>query len=99
MRSFKSFRRLMPYAVVALAICIAAIWAPFFFGCAAAGACVGVGGVVDECFQNWSRSECSDYNSLGINGSNWTFYPGSDCSDLGFTLNCGGYYKYPGTGC
>lgn len=87
MRSINSLRRLMPYAVVALAICIAVIWMPFLLGCPSSGACVGFG-PVNECKQGWSKAECAEWDDLGVNGDSWTFYAGRDCADLGYPVEC-----------
>ncbi len=86
MRSAISLRRLLPYLGVLLALCIAAIWLPFFLGCSLLdGACVGTG-PVEECKQGWTSAECADWNSTGVNGDTWTFYGGQSCQDLGYTV-------------
>ncbi len=57
-----------------------------------AGACVGVGGVVDECFQGETKSTCDAFNQEQLNGSTWTLYPGDTCAEHGLPYQC------PGTG-
>ena len=68
--------------------------------CDGVGACVGSGGGVllsPVCKEDWSRSECQEWDDEGINGANWSFYSGDSCEDLGYTDRCSdGSYRFPG---
>lgn len=57
-------------------------------GCSGGGACVGTGGIVDECKEDWTQGECEDWDAQGVNGANWTYHPAQLCSDLGYTVQC-----------
>lgn len=64
------------------------------------GACVGSGGGIllsPVCKQDWSRSECQEWDDEEINGADWNFYSGDSCEDLGYTDRCSdGSYRYAG---
>lgn len=64
------------------------------------GACVGSGGstlLSPVCKEDWSRSECQEWDEQEINGANWSFYSGDSCEDLGYTDRCSdGSYRFPG---
>lgn len=51
------------------------------------GACYGYSSILNKtyCYNDWSQSECANYNSQGVNGASWTLAPGEMCSDLGYT--------------
>ena len=68
-------------------------------GCSSTGTCVGSGGDVllaPECKNNWTRSECREWDDMEVNGANWN-YKGGTCEGQGFTDRCpDGSYRYPG---
>jgi hypothetical protein len=54
------------------------------------GVCEGTGGVVDECFEGWTREECEEWDATGVNGSTWTFHASGSCEGYGYPVECGG---------
>ncbi|MCC7071645.1 MAG: hypothetical protein IT383_09995 [Deltaproteobacteria bacterium] len=56
--------------------------------CDLPGACVGTGGVVDECKEDWTQSECTDWDDQEVNGASWSFHAASSCDDLGYSVEC-----------
>jgi hypothetical protein len=91
-------KRAFPALVIVFAICIAAGWIPFLISCSDIGACVSSGGSPEECKQGWSSSECADWDSQQVNGADWIFHAGRECSDLGYSYKCpdGSYVKSSG---
>jgi hypothetical protein len=65
-------------------------------GCNFSGACVGIGGSVDECKDDWDRSDCDAWQDQQVSGNTWTFYPGETCAERGFSTPCdgGGYNSW-----
>ena len=61
------------------------------------GSCVGTGGIVDECKQDWTKDECSDWDDQGVNSANWDWSLKS-CEDRGFDIQCsdGSYVQSSG---
>ena len=60
---------------------------------------MGAGGVLSspECKQDWSESECADFNTQGVNGATWSYHDGQSCPDLGYSEQCSdGSYRQPG---
>jgi hypothetical protein len=57
-------------------------------GCSSSGGdgvCVSSGAILGKtyCYNNFSKSECSDYDSQEVNGGSWFFHSGQTCSDRG----------------
>lgn len=50
------------------------------------GACEGYSDILDSwyCYDDWTRSECNEYDIQEINAADWTFYAGETCWDLGY---------------
>ena len=79
-----------------LAAIIAAIFAS---GCGGVGACVGAGGIVDVCKEDWTREECDEWDAEGVNGSSWSWQAGS-CESAGFSAQCeDGTWVYSSSDC
>ena len=55
--------------------------------CGGVGSCASSGGLVDECKQDWSKSECEDWNSQQVNGASWS-YSSDSCDERGFSVSC-----------
>lgn len=51
------------------------------------GSCVGTGGVIDSCKEEWTEDECDDWDAQEVNGSTWTWNR-KPCDDLGYTATC-----------
>jgi hypothetical protein len=51
------------------------------------GACVGTGGIVDECKEGWTRDECEDWDAQEVNDASWSWHSKS-CEKLGYTVEC-----------
>lgn len=68
-------------------------------GCSSTGTCVGSGGDVllaPECKNNWTRSECQEWDDMEVNGADWEYKSGT-CESQGFTEECSdGSFRYPG---
>ncbi len=52
------------------------------------GACVGTGGLVDECKEDWTRGECAEWDDEEVNGASWSFHAASSCDALGYSVEC-----------
>jgi hypothetical protein len=48
------------------------------------GACTGYSSILNRtyCYDDFTESECEDYDIEEVNGAHWTFYPDEFCSDL-----------------
>ena len=68
--------------------------------CSGTGACVGSGGGIllsPVCKDDWSKSECQEWDAEEVNGANWDFHGGKSCESLGYTDRCSdGSYRLPG---
>jgi hypothetical protein len=68
--------------------------------CSGSGACVGSGGSIlrsPVCKNDWSRSECQEWDDEGINDANWEYHSGRTCEGLGYTERCSDdSYRWPG---
>jgi hypothetical protein len=68
--------------------------------CIGSGACVGSGGSIlrsPVCKNDWSRSECREWDDEGINDANWDYHMGRTCEGLGYTDECSdGSFRWPG---
>jgi hypothetical protein len=68
--------------------------------CGGTGACVGSGGSIlssPVCKEDWTKSECQEWDDMGINGAEWDFRRGASCEGLGYTDRCSdGSYREPG---
>lgn len=68
-----------------LALCAGAII--IMSGCSdsdGVGVCTGYSSSLNRtyCYSNFSSSECSEYDSLDVNGASpWYFYSGQTCAD------------------
>lgn len=56
-------------------------------GLGGGGSCVGTGGVVDECKQDWTKEECKDWDDQGVNGANWD-WAAKSCEARGYDVEC-----------
>ncbi|NIM48481.1 MAG: hypothetical protein GTN62_02210 [Gemmatimonadales bacterium] len=50
------------------------------------GACEGWSDVLNNayCQDNFSKSECQEWDDLGVNGADWYFHAGQTCAERGF---------------
>jgi hypothetical protein len=68
--------------------------------CGGTGTCVGSGGSIlssPVCKEDWTKSECQEWDEIGINGAEWNFRRGSSCEGLGYTDRCSdGSFRLPG---
>jgi hypothetical protein len=73
------------------------------------GSCVGiwtVGTVVvafPQCYNDWTRAECEDWDTDQVNATNWSFSEDS-CQERGYTKECdesgySSYYTGPSRAC
>lgn len=68
---------------------LVALTLPWFASaCDLPGACVGTGGIVDECKEDWTQGECAEWDDEEVNGATWTFHAASSCDDLGYGVEC-----------
>ena len=83
-------------SIVLLIMCGIVLASFSFMSCT--GACVGTGGIVDECKEDWSKAECSDWDEEGVNDADWNFHRGDSCADQGYTVECpdGSFVKSSG---
>jgi hypothetical protein len=88
MGRFLSVGRLIPRPGIVLAFVALLFLAGVWVACAGTGACIGVrysGSGGPYCKNGWTSAECADWESQGVNSSNWIFYAGQTCEDLGYT--------------
>jgi hypothetical protein len=83
-------------SIVCLIMCGVVLASFSFMSCT--GACVGTGGIVDECKEGWDKSECTEWDELGVNDADWNFHSGKSCEDQGYTVECpdGSFVKSAG---
>ena len=68
-------------------------------GCGTGGVCIGTGGIIDVCKEDWTRAECNEWDAMQVNGANWNYSSGS-CEGRGYTVQCSdGSYVLPSDGC
>ncbi len=78
-----SHARVMIAVLSSLIVC-----ALLFISCSSTGACVGTGGIVDECKEDWDKDECQEWDDLEVNDANWSWHRGDSCDDRGYSVKC-----------
>jgi hypothetical protein len=81
-----------------LALLISLLTVTALAACDLTGACVGTGGIVDECKEGWTQQECTDWDEQEVNGASWSLHLGGSCEAVGFPFECadGGFVKQAG---
>jgi hypothetical protein len=67
--------------------------------CGGSGLCEGTGGIVDECFEGWTRDECEEWDDESVNGASWTWHASGSCEDRGYSVDCDGAWLQSSSDC